>query len=110
MPEPPSTSRGDRHEGLEGRYSAAFGTRGAPKEEAPPAKEREAFWGRIAVLLLGVSWPPTALGLCQRLCQAPLHHVKSVSPLSEGASLSAASLILNFYWYLQLCLRPCCKC
>ena len=57
VPEPPSTSRRDRHEGLEGRYSAAFGTRGTPEEEAPPAKEREAFWGRLAVLLLGVSCP-----------------------------------------------------
>lgn len=57
VPEPPSTSRGDRHEGLEGRYSAAFGTRGATEEDAPPAKEREAFWGRIAVLLLGVICP-----------------------------------------------------
>ena len=55
VPEPPSSRGGDGHEGLEGRYSAAFGTRSAAQGDAPPAKEREAFWGRLAVLLLGVS-------------------------------------------------------
>ena len=65
VPEPPSTSRGGGHKGMEGRYSAAFDTRRATEEEAPPAKEREAFWGRLAVLLLGVS--PAGLALCHEL-------------------------------------------
>ena len=99
VPEPPSTSRGDRHEGLEGRYSTASGTRGVLEEEAPPAKEREAFWGRLAVLLLGVSWP---------------HCFGALSRTLSGTSKVCLTWVrrckLNTYRCLQLCLHPCCKC
>ncbi|KAK9822239.1 hypothetical protein WJX81_004477 [Elliptochloris bilobata] len=38
---------------MEGRYPAPFGASRGKEPDTPPAKEREAFWGRIAVLLLG---------------------------------------------------------